>query len=1022
MMENDSKCYLELNRNRNRRTFGQTDEETDKRFQTCILRNLGTAAASVQEPIRNLQTGDKLHGYTVQKTVEVPELLLTAVTLEHDKTGAQHLHVARDDSNNTFGVLFRTTPMDDTGVPHILEHTTLCGSRKFPVRDPFFKMLNRSLATFMNAMTASDWTVYPFSTQNKQDYRNLMSVYLDAVFYPQLRELDFKQEGWRLENENPDDKTSPLIFKGVVYNEMKGVFSNAQDIYRQAAQNKLLPSHTYGVVSGGDPKAITDLTWDHLKNFHATHYHPSNAKFMTYGNFPLEEHLQFIDDNYLSSFDRISVNTSVPNETRWNQSVSSHISCMSDPMAPDPAKQTTISASYLLSDITDTFESFVLSILCTLLTDGENSPFYQSLIVPNIGSDYSPVLGYDGYSKEATFSVGLQGIHPDDVSKVEQIISDTFDQVIKEGFEQKRIDALLHSIELSLKHQTSNFGLGLLLNMSSVWNHDGDILRSLEVNKLVTKFKETLQSNPQFLQQKVKQYFKDNHHKLTLTMSPEENYEARRSEEEVERLKLHVDSLTVEDKDIIYHRGVELKEKQMQVEDMSCLPTLRVSEIDRKIIQEPIHVQNIDGVQVQSSEQPTNEVTYIRMISDLSGLTPDLQSYVPLFTEVITEMGAGSMDYRQLSQEAELHTGGLDADTHVVTMYDNNDLVQQGVVFSSYCLDRNLDKMLELWTEIFCRSNIRDIERLRTLIQGEAANLASSITSAGHSYAMTHSASKLTQAAKIKEMYDGMTQVATMKSLAEGDDAALHQVLEKLESIGRHVLNKNNFRLSVNSTPTQMSKSLSSIQNFIKAIPGTCSTDGVFSKDDGFQCTEGMTQFELPFSVNYVSKSVKGVQYSHPDYEPLRILARMLWAKYLHREIREKGGAYGSGVVNAPGVISFFSYRDPNSMKTLQVFDDSVRWACDGKFTDEDIDEAKLSVFQQIDKPITPGRAGMTYFVNRISDELRQSKRDQIFNTNRSHLLDVAHRYLGEGRQASAVTFLGPSNQDVTEKWNVIKS
>ncbi|XP_060592348.1 presequence protease, mitochondrial-like, partial [Ruditapes philippinarum] len=487
---------------------------------------------TVLDTARALQPGTKLHGYTVKKVENVPELFLTTVALNHDLTGAEHLHVARDDTNNVFSVAFRTTPMDSTGVPHILEHTVLCGSKKFPVRDPFFKMLNRSLATFMNALTASDWTMYPFSSQNRQDYNNLLSIYLDAVFYPQLRELDFNQEGWRLEHENIQDKDSPINFKGVVYNEMKGVFSSQQNIFAETVQNKLLPSHTYGVISGGDPDYIPDLTWDHLKNFHKTHYHPSNSRFFTYGNFPLEDHLQYINNNYLSHFKKIETDTSVPLEPRWSSPREETITCQPDTMAPDPNKQTTVAVNFLLSDITDVEEGTTLNIISNLLTDGETSPFYQALLEANIGSDYAPVVGYNGYTKESSFSVGLQGIHKDDVEKVKQIISDTIDKVIQEGFEQSRIDALLHRIELSTKHQTSNFGLGIVMSVTSMWNHDGDVSEMLRVNNQMKLFKEKLRNDPQYIQNKVKQYFKDNSHRLTVVMSPDEEYDEKRKTKE----------------------------------------------------------------------------------------------------------------------------------------------------------------------------------------------------------------------------------------------------------------------------------------------------------------------------------------------------------------------------------------------------------------------------------------------------------------------------------------------------------
>ncbi|KAL3855313.1 hypothetical protein ACJMK2_014529 [Sinanodonta woodiana] len=976
---------------------------------------------AVKEAVKSLKHGDQVHGYTVEKVVEVPELFLTAVTLQHDKTGAKHFHVARDDSNNTFSVAFRTTPMDSTGVPHILEHTTLCGSRNFPVRDPFFKMLNRSLATYMNALTASDWTMYPFSSQNRRDYDNLLSIYLDAVFYPLLRELDFSQEGWRLEHEDPQKRETPIVFKGVVYNEMKGVFSSSQSLFAETVQNKLFPSHTYSVISGGDPHFIPDLTWSHLKNFHASHYHPSNSRFFTYGNFPLEDHLEFINSRYLQHFDRIQTNTTVPIEQRWSSPRSESITCQPDPMAPDPEKQTTVAVNFLMSEITDVFEAFTQSVICTLLVDGETSPFYQALLEANIGSDYAPVNGYNGYTKESSFSVGLQGIHPNDVEKVEKIIYDTIDKVIQEGFDSSRVAALLHRIELSQKHQSANFGLGIAMSIASCWNHDGDPSEMLKINQEVTLFKEKLKTDPQFLQKKVQQYLKDNPHRLTLKMSPDEKYEEKRQQREADKLRSFVNSLTEVDKEKIYERGLELLKIQTAEEDLSCLPTLRVAEIDRKIKPEPTEMISIHGVPLQYSAQPTNEVTYVKMMSDISKVPDELKKYIPLFSGVITKMGAGPYDYKQFSHEVERYTGGLGCGTHIGT--DPNDCLalEQGLIFSSHCLERNTEKMFALWTEIFRSVDLTDSNRLTTLIKMTAADMAASLSHAGHSYAMTHCASHLSPASSLKEQFSGVTQVSLMKKIAESSDQS--EVITNLQEISKYVMNKDNMRLSLNTTPSFMSSALSEVEEFVNSLPGSVSPYDIFSKLPGFEPKEVCTQIEFPFSVNYMSKAVQIVSYTHPDFPILCVLSRLLSWKYLHREIREKGGAYGGGASCTAGIFSFYSYRDPNSLQTLQTFDRSVEWAAAGKFTEEDVEEAKLSVFQQTDKPIAPGDVGMSKFVSSLTDPIRQVFRDTIFAVTRDDLVNITNRYLVPGQRPQASSFLGPANEQFVKdsKWKIIK-
>ncbi|XP_064598150.1 presequence protease, mitochondrial-like [Liolophura sinensis] len=980
---------------------------------------------------REYKPNDKLHGFTVNKVVEVPELCLVSVWLNHDKTGAEYLHVARDDANNSFHVSFRTTPMDSTGVPHILEHTVLCGSERFPVSDPFFKMLNRSMATFMNAMTAYDWTMYPFSTQNPQDFKNLLNVYLDAVLQPKLRELDFCQEGWRLEHTDPNDPSSPVIFKGVVFNEMKGALADSQSLYSIAVLNNLLPSHTYGVVSGGEPMAILDLTWENLKQFHRTHYHPSNAKFYSYGNFPLENHLEIVNSQYLEKYEEINPNTEVPLEPRWSEAKEAVIYCQPDPMAADPSKQTTVSVNFLLSDITDINEALTLTILSSLLVDGEAAPFYQALLGANIGSDYSPMTGFQGYTREGTFSIGLQGIHDNDVAKVKEIIDQTIDNVIRDGFEEDRIEAILHKIELSLKHQTSNFGLHLGLALNSSWNHDADPSTFLRVNDQVDEFKKRLKFNPCYLQQKLEQYLKSNRHRLTLIMRPNEELSSQKQAEEEEKLQARLRELNDEQKSQIFQRGKELLEKQMKQEDISCLPTLKISDISPKIIAEPFEIIQsecappAESLPIYLCEQPTNGVTYFRGLASMASLSPELKPYVPLFCYIITKMGAGIYDYMELSKQIDLCSGGLSASVHLSESPDQPGQFQDGILLSSFALERNFERMLQLWTEIFNRPNLhgspKNMERLTTLIRMSASELAASLSGSGHAYAMTHSASTLTAASKLREQFSGISQVSLMKRVAEAENQS--KLIDHLEELAHKLLQKSNFRFALNTSGPAMRKSVRQFQDFLSSLPGE-KIRGKRTKVEQtvFEPSSCKTHIELPFPVNYVSESFQGVHYTHEDYARLSILSRLLSAKFLHREIREKGGAYGSGAVCRSGLFSFFSYRDPNSLKTLDVFKQSVDWALDGKFTDADIDEAKLSMFQQIDKPVPPGSKGLTYFTQGVSDEMRQRNRDKLFAVSREEVMDVTARYLVPGHKLNSVTFLGPENE-VTKgdnSWRVL--
>ncbi|XP_065906804.1 presequence protease, mitochondrial-like isoform X4 [Dysidea avara] len=995
------------------------------KLRTCLgwsaAGRLSRFSTSCLEESVKLQTGDRLHGYKVDKVTPVSDFNLVAVQLTHENTNTQHLHIAREDSNNVFCVGFRTTPMDSTGVSHILEHTVLTGSRRYPCRDPFFKMLNRSLNTFMNALTYPDYTLYPFSTQNSQDFKNLLSVYTDAVFFPRLREMDFRQEGWRLEHEDVHDKSSQIIYKGVVFNEMKGVFANPENINVTELQCKLLPSHTYSHVSGGTPQDITNLTWENLKEFHKNHYHPSNARFFTYGDFPLATHLEQINTDILQHFTRSSPSLSVPLEPRWSEPREVMVHCPYDTMAANPDKQTTVSVSFLLGSILDPLESLTLSVLCTLLSTGPASPLYQALIDANIGSDFSPATGFDHSMRETAFSIGLQGIHKDDVGHVKDIIWSTLETVVKEGFPEDRIKAVLHHLERGIKYQSTNFGLTLIASVMPTWNHDGDPVPNLMVNSRVDEFKELLKS-PTFLQEKIQQYFLDNKHHLTLVMTPEDNYEAQQTALESDKRDKVVGSLSASEKEELYKKGLELLDDQNSPPDIECLPTLHVTDIDPKIKDTTLEHVHIDAVPVQLAKQPTNGITYFRAVASITSLPDELKIYVPLFCNVLTQMGAGDLDHRQFAQQVDLYTGGLNLSPHICSHHSNELGYEQGIIFSSYCLDRHISHMFSLWHDVFLNPDLQDLERLQTLVKMTANNMALSVADNGHRFAISSSSSPLTPTSVLGEMFSGMQQVKFLKDLSEKEDWS--DVCAKMTSIAAHVLVDTQFRCALNATADGIEVATNAMDGFLSSVTGGMDCLPSYVENENFIPTSHKCHYQLPFPVNYCSSSVKSVHYTHHDHASLSILARLMTNKYLIKEIREKGGAYGAGAKSSAGVFSFFSYRDPNSVETFKSFENCIDWAINGNFSDQDVDEAKLGVFSQVDSPVSPGNKGLTLFLQGISDELRQQHRDQMFAVTKKSVMEVAARYLGDSKDSMSSAIIGPENNNlITENgWTIHNS
>ncbi|KAG0213433.1 Mitochondrial presequence protease [Mortierella sp. GBA30] len=934
--------------------------------------------------------GKSVHGYTVLETRHVKELELDAIRLKHDKTGAEHLHIARDDSNNVFGVGFATPPDNSAGVPHILEHTTLCGSRSYPVRDPFFKMLNRSMATFMNAYTASDYTLYPFSTTNPVDYQNLRNVYMDAAFFPHLRKLDFKQEGWRLEHEDPNDKNSPIIFKGIVYNEMKGQMADAGYLFWSKMQQYMFPGTTYAHNSGGDPANITDLTHEELVHFHKTHYHPSNAKFYTYGNFPLEESLQSINSK-LQEFSPITPPLAEKIVQPFESPRRVSLTCPVDPMA-SPDKQTKLSVSFLTNKATDTFDGFGLRILSDLLTDGHASPMYKALIESNLGSEYSANTGYDGSTMVSSLSFGVQGMKPEDASKVEETVMKVLHQVKEEGVDPKRIEAIVHQMELGQKHKTSFFGMSLMQGLSSGWFNGCNPVDLLELNKNIERLKSEISAGP-FFQNLISRYLLNNPHKLVFTMTPSPDYGAEVTANETARLMGKTSVLTTADKEAIYEQGQALLKNQEKVEDVSCLPTLKVEDISKKTKTYALEHSAISSVPVQWRPTSTNGITYFRGISVIPGLSPELKQYLPLFADSLTSLGTHKRAMSEIDDEIRLYTGGIRVAPFLSTNHTSIDRTEEGVSFSSYCLDRNQDRMYDLLGSLVRETNFDNVDKLRTLIQGNASALSNSVADSGHVFARTNAGSRLTPAGHASELYGGMTQVQFMNALSQKED--LSEASQRLREIAELAIKRSSLRLALTCGEDQMSRNENVVSQFVSRLDAR-SMDQLSQQAD-FAPTFENSFFALPYGINFTAKCLRGVPYTHEDGAKLQILASLMSNLYLHREIREKNGAYGGGAGYSPtgGLFSFYSYRDPSPQKTLTTYQDSVRWVLDrADFTEQELAEAKLSIFQRMDAPVSAAEEGMVVFTEGITDEMRQTRREQLLKVTSEDVKDVASRYL----------------------------
>jgi hypothetical protein len=962
-------------------------------------------------PTTDLHTGQTLHGFRITDIIPLAELNATLIRLRHEKTGARMVHLATEDPNNLFAVGFRTPPDDSTGVAHILEHTVLCGSKNFPVRDPFFTMLKRSLNTFMNAMTASDWTLYPFSSQNTRDFYNLLDIYLDAAFFPLLRERDFRQEGHRLEFARPEDPQSPLEFKGVVYNEMKGAMASPPSLLGRRLAKALYPSTTYGHNSGGEPAQIPDLTWEDLRAFHESYYHPSNAWFYTCGNLPLEKHLAVIEARVLSQFERREVESEVPPEIRFD---APRQGTETFPLAPgeETARRSLVQVGWLTCDISDSFERLALTILSSLLVGNPAAPLYKALLDLGLGENLAPGTGYNDDNRTTYFAAGLQGTDPEQAPAIEALILSTLEEAARSGFSPERIEGVIHRLEFGHREVSGDmypYPLVLLMRIMGPWLHNDDPVSPLQLGDNLKRLRHEMAAGP-FFQDLIRRHLLGNRHRVTLTLRPDPTQKEREDAATAKRLAKLAGRLDAEQRQQLIDQARELAAAQEAEEDISCLPTLTREDIPAE--EEPVSsTLSREGVhEVQWFPQPTNGIDYFIAHLPTAGLPEKLLPYVPLFCTMLTQIGAAGYSYLEMAERMEAHTGGIQAGAGILDEPGTLASFQGVVELKGKALQRNQAQLFAILADLCRAPDFSDVKRLQTVIGQIKTSMENSIPASGHSYAARAAASHLTAAAALRETWSGLSQFRLIKELSALPPEGLTAVAERLQAIAACLFQGPNFSCGISGEEESFAEVRGGLGAFLGALPPG-SGESRQQAVPPFSPTPVRLGYMTSIPVAYVTRVFRTVPYTHDDSAPLMVLAKLLRAGFLHREIREKGGAYGglAGYDPEGGLFSLLSYRDPQLARTLRVFDQAVDWAAAGGFTDNEIDEAILSVFADLDRPLSPGGRGNREFANTrqgLTLEMRRHLRRGVLATDRSRLMAAAKTYLGTGRSESAVSVI----------------
>ncbi|GAB3479346.1 insulinase family protein [Marinomonas epiphytica] len=943
--------------------------------------------------------------FTFIRSEFIDALNVTVQEFEHTVTGAKHYHMASENDENVFLVGLKTVPTDSSGVAHILEHTVLCGSERFPVRDPFFMMIRRSLNTFMNAFTSSDWTAYPFASKNKKDFHNLLDVYLDAVFFSRLDELDFSQEGHRLEFAEPTNADSDLTFKGVVFNEMKGAMSSTTSVLWQALTKYLCPNNTYHFNSGGEPTDIPDLSYDELLAFYRTHYHPSNAVFMTFGDIPAERLQTEFEDKVLHRFERLDRQVSVPNAKRYFSPVRVEEGYAADEVKEDASH---VVVAWLLGESIDLSKQFEAQLLSSVLLDNSASPLRRVLEGSDLGRAPSPMCGLEDSNKEMSFMCGLEGVKREDSSKVEALILDALTDIAKQGVPQEMVEAMLHQLELSQREIGGDgypYGLQLILAGLSTAVHAGDVIAQLDLDPVIAQMRKRIQ-DPAYLSELIESLLLTNAHRVTLTLSPDDQLEQRRNDAEQERLSKIKAALSDAQKQDIIDRSEALKQRQAQVDDMSILPKVGLEDVPAKLPEYEKH-NSQTSLPVTFYPQGTNGLVYQQLVISLPELDTEERQYLPLFAAMITELGVGEQGYLAMQERQAQVCGGFSASTSIRASLTDRQEVAGYFVLNAKALVNNTSAMSELAKQTMLDVRFDEIARVKELVAQRRARREQSITGQGHSLAMAAAASGISGYAAQQEAWGGMTGIRSAIALDDAmkaDDAEVTKVLAIFKRLHSKLLVAPKQILLV--AEPQHEENIKAIVTPIFDVLAQAETTQKLSFPEVDKQVK--TAWLTATQVSFCSKVFRTVSGDHPDVAALTVLGGFLRNGFLHRAIREQGGAYGGGASfdGSLGAFRFYSYRDPRLTETLADFDASIHWLLNEQHTEEALEEAVLGVIGSMDKPGSPaGEAQSDFYVALHGRTLayREAFRKRILSVTIEQLQQVAKNYFTADNESVAV-------------------
>ena len=937
-----------------------------------------------------------LNAYEVVLTEDLPDLKSKGYLLKHKKSGARVLLMENDDENKVFTIGFRTPPSDSTGVPHIMEHSVLCGSRDFPVKDPFVELVKGSLNTFLNAMTYPDKTVYPVASCNDKDFQNLMHVYMDAVFYPNIYQHDeiFRQEGWSYKLDEPDGK---LEYNGVVYNEMKGAFSSPEGVLDRVILNSLFPDTSYAYESGGDPEEIPNLTYEQFLDFHRKYYHPSNSYIYLYGDMDMEEKLKWLDENYLCEFDAAEVDSEICFQKPFDNMIEVE-KTYSISSEETEEENTYLSYNKVIATSLDEKLYQAFQILDYALLSAPGAPLKKALMDAGIGKD---IMGsYDNGIYQPIFSIIAKNTEPQQKEQFVQVIEDTLRKIVEDGIDRKALEAGINYYEFRFREADfGNYPKGLMygLDLFDSWLYD-EKKPFIHMQAIPTFAFLKEQIGTRYFEDLIQKWILDNPHGSMVIVKPERGRTARMDRELDEKLQTYKAGLSPDEVEKLARDTAELivyQESEDAREDMEKIPVLGREDISREIAPICNEERVCGGIPMVYHNVETNGIGYVTLLFDLSGVPEEKLPYVGMLQAVLGIIDTTHYEYGELFNEINVHTGGIGTS---LELYPDVTKVKEKEFRATFemkgkALYPKMDVLFKMMREILTESKLEDEKRLKEILSMLKSRLQMSFLSSGHTTAALRALSYSSPLSKFKDDTDGIGYYEAVKEIEEHFEEKKEELIANLKELAARIFRADNLMISYTAAP----EGLDAVEKEMEMFK-----NGLFERTDGdeqenrciLHCVKRNEGFKTSSKVQYVARTGNFIDGGAAYSGALHILKVILSYDYLWQNIRVKGGAYGCMCnFNRIGEGYLISYRDPNLEKTIDVYEKVTEYLRNFEADDRDMNKYIIGTISNIDRPMNPSAKGthsMNLYMNHVTEEMIKKEREEILNAGQEEIRALA--------------------------------